>query len=567
MLEKAQSRQQRAAFDFESHYENLCYLSDIAPLRSVKASVAEGSVDINGDLLRSHDWPPLLDALKTNKSLSSIAIRSSARPDAGADGKENDLPPSYGADRLPPLRTRDVTYRLSLSLKDCLSVSPALTSLALPGVPLRERDLILLAKGLRDNAALVTLSLEGCQIGDKGAEVICDNVRKLRTLKTINLASCGLSAGGAEALSSLIRHQSIRRHDDAWKDSLRYRRPELDGMTGIRRITLNGNGLIGDEGVRILAETLKDDLWIKALDMQRCGVTTKGASVVLDVMKYNTSIVVLDLRRNPAVDNNVLRNVMEHVLINANGKEQEFQWLSTASPTDAAAAAAAGSKTGRSGGKSESRSKHRVGNGVDKRPSSSTKVPTSRQNDAPLPPPVEYGVPHYTAERAFRHGCASRSHPHQQQPHNHLHHQQQPGHSHRSHPLSYPREEVVGISVNGEEDYYQNHAGTPPPPPEFGAVGGAAASTRAVQFAGNHSVASSDTSHDKMSSSAAAIPPSKPPRVGWTGDASSEPAGTTAAAVAAVDDAGVKNTALEMKKLRVDFEQCWRHLQVRKELL
>ena len=28
-------------------------------------------------------------------------------------------------------------------------------------------------------------------------------------------------------------------------------------MAGIRRITLNGNGLIGDEGVRILAETLK----------------------------------------------------------------------------------------------------------------------------------------------------------------------------------------------------------------------------------------------------------------------------------------------------------------------
>ena len=55
----------------------------------------------------------------------------------------------------------------------------------------------------------------------------------------------------------MIRHQSIRRHDDAWKDSLRYRRPELDVMAGIRRITLNGNGLIGDEGVRILAETLK----------------------------------------------------------------------------------------------------------------------------------------------------------------------------------------------------------------------------------------------------------------------------------------------------------------------
>ena len=75
MLEKAQSRQQRAAFDFESHYENLCYLSDVSPLRSVKAQVSQGLIDINGDSLRSHDWPPLLDALKTNKSLSAICIR------------------------------------------------------------------------------------------------------------------------------------------------------------------------------------------------------------------------------------------------------------------------------------------------------------------------------------------------------------------------------------------------------------------------------------------------------------------------------------------------------------
>ena len=223
MLEKAQSRQQRAAFDFESQYENLCYLSDISPLRSVKASIAQGLLDINGDLLRSPDWPPLLDALKTNKSLSDICLRSNPKSDPHPTGKENNnenngSPSTFGADRLPPIRTRDVTYRLCLSLKECLSVSPAIVTLQLQGIPLRERDVVLLAKGLKDNGSIVTLSLEGCQIGDKGAEIVCDNVKKLRTLKTINLASCGLSASGAEVLSLLIRHQSIRRHDDAWKD-------------------------------------------------------------------------------------------------------------------------------------------------------------------------------------------------------------------------------------------------------------------------------------------------------------------------------------------------------------
>jgi centrosomal protein CEP78 len=341
MLEKVQARQQRAAFDFESQYEHLCCLADIAPLRTVKAALSEGSLDVNGDHLRSHDWPPLLDAIKTNKSLSTIAIHSYFTKQEEKDEKS----PSYYGERIPPLRSRDITYRLSLSLKDCMTGSPTLNVIHLQGIPLRERDLVLLGKGLHDNSTVASLSLEGCVIGDKGVEVICSNIRNLKMLKIINFASCGLSGTGAEVLSELIRHQSIRRHNDAWRDSLRYRRPDLDVQSGIRRITLNGNGLIGDDGVQILAEALKDDLWIKALDMQRCGVTTQGAKVVLEVMKYNTSIVVLDLRRNPMVDSNVLRNVMEHVLINSNGKDQEFQWLSTTDPQALAASGNSGKLT------------------------------------------------------------------------------------------------------------------------------------------------------------------------------------------------------------------------------
>lgn len=55
------------------------------------------------------------------------------------------------------------------------------------------------------------------------------------------------------------------RHNEAWKDSLRYRRPDLDRMSGLRRITLNCNPMIGDQGAQLLADVLKDDLWVKGL--------------------------------------------------------------------------------------------------------------------------------------------------------------------------------------------------------------------------------------------------------------------------------------------------------------
>lgn len=55
----------------------------------------------------------------------------------------------------------------------------------------------------------------------------------------------------------------MRRHQEAWKGSLRYRRPDLDSMQGLRRITLNFNPMLGDQAAAALADTLKDDLWLK----------------------------------------------------------------------------------------------------------------------------------------------------------------------------------------------------------------------------------------------------------------------------------------------------------------
>ena len=61
----------------------------------------------------------------------------------------------------------------------------------------------------------------------------------------------------------VMQHQAIKRHNEAWQDSLRYRRPDLDRMSGIRRITINCNPMMGDQGALALAEALKDDLWLK----------------------------------------------------------------------------------------------------------------------------------------------------------------------------------------------------------------------------------------------------------------------------------------------------------------
>lgn len=55
----------------------------------------------------------------------------------------------------------------------------------------------------------------------------------------------------------------MQRQGTAWVASLRYRQPQYEEMRGLRRVTLNGNTLIGDRGAAALAQELAEDLWIK----------------------------------------------------------------------------------------------------------------------------------------------------------------------------------------------------------------------------------------------------------------------------------------------------------------
>ncbi|XP_050399329.1 centrosomal protein of 78 kDa isoform X1 [Patella vulgata] len=331
MIQSVQERQ-RGAYDFESHYDNLCALQDSAPLSAVKAHLSQGVLDISGDRIRANDWKPILDTLQINKSLEFVAVRSSFM-----EPKENQGDVKTSAQKkqkTPAIRSREITYRLCKALQECLSKSPQLSCLELQGLPMRQRDINCLVKGLAKSTHLKHLSMEQCLIGDKGLEMVCKAVKQAVNINSVNFSACNLSSNGAESIVSVIKHQAMKRHSEAWGDSLRYRRPDLDRMPGIRRITLNDNSLIGDQGAMALAEALKDDLWLKALDLQSCGISNPGARALLDVLEYNTTIVVLDVRKNVLIERDVIHAIMEQLMLNSKGQDTEYKWLKTEESPD-----------------------------------------------------------------------------------------------------------------------------------------------------------------------------------------------------------------------------------------
>ena len=97
-------------------------------------------------------------------------------------------------------------------------------------------------------------------------------------------------------------------------------------MPGLRRLTLNHNPDIGDPGCGELAEALREDLWVRAVDLQNCGITEVGARGFQHCLKLNTSLLIVDLRQN-AVSESSLQLIHEQISVNSSTQpSSEFCW-------------------------------------------------------------------------------------------------------------------------------------------------------------------------------------------------------------------------------------------------
>ncbi|KFV42741.1 Centrosomal protein of 78 kDa, partial [Gavia stellata] len=403
MIESVKVRRQ-CMLDFYSHYEHLCALQGSVPLKAVKANLSQGALDLIVDRIKAADWAPLLNAIRHNKTLTSLGIRSFHQQGLGESGVERYK--TYFRRRIPAIRSKDLTGQLCKAVKGCLGISDTLKNLELQGLLLRERDLILLTKGLATASSLETVSLAHCPIGDGGLETICQSIKNSATIRYVNFTGCSLTWRGAEHIANVLKHQAMKRHGEAWAESLRYRRPDLDYMTGLRRITFNCNMLVGDRGASAFADCLGEDLWLKALDLQQCGISNEGARSLLDALQTNTTLVVLDIRKNPLIDHVLMKNIIERVLMNGNSANSEYKWLMSPSSKDALKTRPK-KRTIVLGSSRKGKATIRIGLMSKKAVSPGKKNMSVKDSYSPkpLPPGTKGFLPWRTAERAKR--CSS----------------------------------------------------------------------------------------------------------------------------------------------------------------
>lgn len=316
---------------FRSLYQELCQNSYLCPRRTLLSRIPDDDVlDLFVDNIRTDDWKPLLQALRSGGSLRVISFKSSFLsdyPEVVADVTRLQLVRNVQRDvRVPHLFTPTNLRDFCSALTEHMKNNASLEVLKLHGFPFSVVHIQEMSSGLHAAASLTQLSFNGCPLGKQCLEALCQGLRGSTGLRVLSLCGCQVDGAGAEPLGSLLRLQGLRRHGDAWKRCLRDRPLLLDGLGGLARLSLN-NSPLGDTGVAALVAALGDDVWVRALDLQNCAIGNAGATELLELLTNNIVLEVVDIRRNPDIDASLAAAISQKIEANRSERKCEFHLL------------------------------------------------------------------------------------------------------------------------------------------------------------------------------------------------------------------------------------------------
>ncbi|KAJ3655630.1 hypothetical protein Zmor_014751 [Zophobas morio] len=312
-------------------YTELCRRINSTPAPVVKPAKPKSQTVLNflADRLKVEEWSPVINALRHDTSLHVIAIKSRLGNcqflhDVDTEEKLRQMKRRSGS-----LWTAFILKSLLKSLSCTVRNTQVLTCLEFDGLPMFAQYLEPLMKALQKNKTLKNLILSRCRISDAGCQIVCAYVRFAPNIEVLNLSGCALTAESGEYLAKLIKYQQINRYCESWHNSLRYSDPNIQVMRGLKRITLNGNPMIGDNGLDLILNELDDDLWIKALDMQKCGITERMSTRIIDLIEYSQSLEIVDFRLNDDLSVATIEKILEILRQKHMDLNSEYQWCST----------------------------------------------------------------------------------------------------------------------------------------------------------------------------------------------------------------------------------------------
>ncbi|SPP80356.1 protein Cep78 homolog [Drosophila guanche] len=299
---------------FHLRYMELCRAKNWTPSPEIqKKSNDKTKLELFADKLAVNDWMMVIEALQHDIVLQSLVLRMRrSYPKSTIEPIDTESRARLFRQR-PVVFTRFIFRCLVHSIANSVSTNKNLTVLKLEGLPLYNGYIESIANALGANENLETLSFRSSNIGDRGCEIICSTAKYLNRIAYVDLSDCNISAKGAAHVADMIKMQKISQFTEGWEKSLRYQDVDLSSISGLRTVMLANNPLIGDQGLRCITEVLKEDAWIRVIDMQCCGLTDFGAKLIQICLDWNTVIQEFNVKHNQGISPFMQRSIREQL--------------------------------------------------------------------------------------------------------------------------------------------------------------------------------------------------------------------------------------------------------------
>ncbi|XP_046417689.1 protein Cep78 homolog isoform X2 [Neodiprion fabricii] len=279
---------------FNRTYELMCKEDHVQPLPAIKSHLRKGRLRLCADRINFEDWSPVLHTIANDRSLFEIIVYSRHRRKKIREQVNNAERIEKFRRRLrsrePMLYTNFILRCFVDAISSCIGKSPVITSLTLDGIPLPTKYLGPLCEGLKCAKNLTALRLPRCRIGDTGCDLVLNVLVDCVSLCILDLSSCRLTIRSSMSLSTFLKKRRTNLLHSAWSDA--------QAVQGLHTLVLNHNRKLGDCGVRLLVDELKEDFWMKTFNIRHCGLTSRGGETVVRLLETNSVVTSIDLKEN-----------------------------------------------------------------------------------------------------------------------------------------------------------------------------------------------------------------------------------------------------------------------------
>ncbi|XDV26486.1 hypothetical protein PO909_030197 [Leuciscus waleckii] len=286
-------------------------LGDHSLENEVQDYVRSGGLSSAG--LSSSQWSAVVFVLLTSEHLDKFTLKKYISIKEG----QNHMSPDEVLQKLLPVveasRSAEMLSYCNITAEGCAALTSALRSnshlreLDLTGhIRIRDEGLKLLSDGLMDpHCKLEILRLNGCYITSEGCAALTSALGSNSHLRELDLTGNIIRDEGLKLLSDGLKDPHCKL-EKLWLNGCNITDEGCAALTSalgsnshLRELDLTGNIRIGDKGLTLLSDGLKDPhCKLEKLRLSGCNITAEGCAALTSALRSNSHLRELDLSKN-----------------------------------------------------------------------------------------------------------------------------------------------------------------------------------------------------------------------------------------------------------------------------